>query len=100
MLDVVKQHGACALLVVSDAGAARGATNRRRVEQTKVFVSEAANAAWWPIAWVNPMPRSRWTRTTAERIAAVPGLNMFELNEDGLVQAIDFLRGKLTAGVT
>lgn len=94
IVDVAKQHGACALLVLSDAGAARGATNRRRVEQTKGFVSDAADAPWRPLAWVNPMPHSRWRGTTAERIAALPGVNMFELNEDGLVQAIDLLRGK------
>lgn len=94
MIDAAKRHGACALLVVSDAGAARGASNRVRAQQTEVFLSAGAAAAWWPVAWVNPMPSRRWQRTTADRIAALPGLRMFELTEDGLVQAVDFLRGK------
>lgn len=49
---------------------------------------------WHPVAWLNPMPRHRWAGTTAARIAALPGLAMAELCQDGLIEAVDCLRGK------
>ncbi|NGZ10800.1 MAG: hypothetical protein CV088_15675 [Nitrospira sp. LK70] len=92
--DVAREHQGCALLVVGDAGAARGRTDRERVRSTRRFVLVAHDASWWPIAWLNPMPRSRWAGSSAARIATIPGIAMFELTEDGLVQAVDHLRGK------
>ena len=92
--DVVREHSDCALLVIGDAGAARGRTDRERVRSTRRFVRRAHDASWWPISWLNPMPRSRWTGSSAARIATIPGIAMFELTEDGLVQAVDHLRGK------
>jgi uncharacterized protein with von Willebrand factor type A (vWA) domain len=84
----------CALLVVSDAGAARGSFDRGRLVKTKKFI-EQVGVSWHPIAWLNPMPRTRWVGTTAERVSRLPGLAMFELTEDGFIHAIDFMRGKL-----
>ncbi|MBS0150203.1 MAG: hypothetical protein JSR31_04635 [Nitrospira sp.] len=92
--DVAREHPGCALLVVGDAGAARGRTDRERVRSTRRFVQRAYDTSWWPIAWLNPMPRSRWAGNSAARIAIIPGIAMFELKEDGLVQAVDHLRGK------
>jgi hypothetical protein len=86
----------CALLIVSDAGAARGKFDRERLAKTKKFI-EQVGASWHPIAWLNPMPRARWAGTTAERVSRLPGLAMFELTEDGLIHAIDFMRGKCDA---
>lgn len=94
MQEVVRRHADCALLVVSDAGAARGRMDRERVRATQSFADAARRVAWWPIAWVNSMPRERWSTSSAARIAALPGITMFELTEDGMVQAIDHLRGK------
>lgn len=92
--DVARQHPDCALLVISDAGASRGRTNRERTRSTRRLVELAHAASWWPIAWLNPMPRSRWAGSSAARIATIPGIAMFELTEDGLLQAVDHLRGK------
>ena len=92
--DVVREHSGCALLVIGDAGAARGRIDRERVRSTRRFIQCAHDASWWPIAWLNPMPRSRWVGNSAARIATIPGIAMFELTEDGLVQAVDHLRGK------
>jgi uncharacterized protein with von Willebrand factor type A (vWA) domain len=92
---VFEKHPQCALLVVSDAGAVRGFHNRDRVAQTQEFFA-AARPTWQPIAWVNPMPRQRWSETTAERIARTSSVAMFEFNEDGLTFAVDVLRGKRT----
>jgi uncharacterized protein with von Willebrand factor type A (vWA) domain len=82
-----------ALLIVSDAGAARGAIVRERIAATRAFL-RAVQVHWSPIAWMNPMPRSRWAATSAAHAARSPGCRMFELTEDGFVSAVDFLRGK------
>jgi uncharacterized protein with von Willebrand factor type A (vWA) domain len=89
-------HGASTLLVVSDAGAARGRRTRGRITGTKTLLEKIAGR-WQPVAWANPMPPKRWPGTSAERIARLPGLSMSELSEDGLVQAIDVLRGQRSA---
>jgi hypothetical protein len=89
-------HGASTLLVVSDAGAARGRRTRGRIAGTKTLLERIAGR-WQPVAWANPMPHHRWNGTSAERIARFPGLSMSELTEDGLVQAIDVLRGQKSA---
>jgi len=92
--DVALEHPACALLVIGDAGAARGRSDRERIRSTRRFVALAQDAGWWPIAWLNPMPQQRWAGSSAARIAAIPGIAMFEFTEDGLVLAVDHLRGK------
>ena len=65
-LDIANKHPGCALLVISDAGAARGHLDDDRTEGTREFITLAANASWHPIAWTNPMPRHRWAGTTAQ----------------------------------
>lgn len=92
--EVARRHPGCALLVIGDAGAARSRTDRERVHTARRFVELALAASWWPIAWLNPMPRPRWAGSSAARIGAIPGIAMFELTEDGLVLAVDHLRGK------
>jgi hypothetical protein len=92
--DIANKHPGCALLMIGDAGAARGHLDDDRTEGAREFIAIAAEASWHPIAWINPMPRHRWKGSTAQRLAAFRGLSMFELNEDGLVQAVDYLRGK------
>ncbi|MCX7110038.1 MAG: hypothetical protein NTX45_07900 [Proteobacteria bacterium] len=92
--NIAKKHPGCALLVIGDAGAVRGHLDDDRVEGAREFIAQAAKASWHPIAWANPMPRRRWTDNTAQRIATLPGIAMFEFSEDGLVQAVDHLRGK------
>jgi hypothetical protein len=94
--DLLERHAGSTLLIVSDAGAARGRRDRERIEGTRQFL-DRVSGPWQPIAWVNPMPRRRWKGTSAERIARFPSLTMTELSEDGLVQAIDLLRGRRSA---
>ena len=90
---VLRAHAGSALLVVSDAGAARGGGGAERVEGTRGFL-RTVQPRWRPAAWLNPMPRARWKGTAAARIARLQGVSMFELGEDGLVQAVDVLRGR------
>ena len=78
------------VLIFSDAGAARGAFNPERFELTAEFLGQLRQQFRY-IAWLNPMPRRRWTGTAAEIAKLVP---MFELSRQGLNQAINVLRGK------
>lgn len=94
--ELLERHSGSTLLIVSDAGAARGRRDRERIETTRQFL-DRVSGQWQPVAWVNPMPRRRWKGTSADRIARFPSLSMTELTEDGLAQAIDILRGQRSA---
>lgn len=96
LTELLDRHGASTLLIVSDAGAARGRRDRERISETRQFL-DRVSPVWQPVAWVNPLPRRRWKGTSAERIARFPNLSMTELTEDGLVRAIDVLRGQRSA---
>ncbi|NEO13521.1 MULTISPECIES: hypothetical protein [unclassified Moorena] len=78
-------------LIFSDAGAARGQFSSRRRRRTKFFLKELKHYVP-PIAWLNPFPSDRWESTTAEEIAKL--VPMFEVNRQGLYQAIETLRGR------
>ncbi len=83
------QGGSCALLVLGDAGSARGRGDRSRVAGIRRFVAEARRHCQ-ALAWINPMPATRWG---AAAQAVRPAGAMFELCEDGLTRAVDHLRG-------
>jgi len=89
---LLRDNPGAPLMVISDAGAARGRSNRKRVKGTHEFLS-LVSSTWYPVVWVNPMPRFRWTGTSAEQIARLSQLSMLELNEDGMLAAVDVLRG-------
>lgn len=79
------------VLIVSDAGAARGKLSVERILTTTRFVGQLrAHTAL--LTWLNPMPSSRWEGTTAAVIAHT--LPMFPMNQDGLAHAIDAARGQ------
>lgn len=90
---VLRAHAGSTLVVISDGGAARGARSLERVRGTASFLSQAY-PRWRPAAWINPMPVSRWRGTSAEGIARLRGVSMFELTDVGLVEAVDVLRGR------
>lgn len=79
------------VLIFSDAGAARGGFNGDRVELTIAFLQQLKQQAQ-RVVWLNPMPRVRWTSSTAGKIAQV--VPMFEATRQGLDQAINALRGR------
>jgi WD40 repeat protein/uncharacterized protein with von Willebrand factor type A (vWA) domain len=78
------------ILIFSDAGAARGAFSRERLDLTAEFLAQLQQKLRH-IVWLNPLPRDRWTGSAEEIAKIVP---MFELSRSGLNQAIDVLRGK------
>lgn len=91
--DVLKrfQRDRTSVLIFSDAGAARGGLNLERAELTAAFLRQLKQHVRY-IAWLNPMPQSRWSSSTAREIALqVP---MFEATRQGLDDAIDALRGR------
>ncbi|MBW4476941.1 MAG: hypothetical protein KME54_08700 [Tolypothrix brevis GSE-NOS-MK-07-07A] len=80
-----------AVLIFSDAGAARGGYSLERIELTEKFLYQLKQRVRY-IAWVNPMATQRWFGTTAGEIARL--VPMFELSRQGLDSAIAILRGR------
>ena len=76
------------ILIVSDAGAARGHLDANRMVATKQmldkFISHSSQ-----IAWLNPMPESRWRGTTAQVVGAL--VKMFPLDLNGITRAIKYM---------
>jgi len=91
---VLERHPRSTLLIVSDSGAARGKRNHQRIRQVREFV-DGTKDVWQRMVWLNPMRHGRWKGSTAESVASL--VPMFELSEDGLILAVDHLRGKTAA---
>lgn len=86
--------GHTAVLVISDAGAARQQFDIVRVLDT-IGLLKALRAQASGVAWLNPVPAARWKRTTAAQAARyVP---MYPFSRQGLYQAVDALRGRPVA---
>ncbi len=84
------------VLIISDAGAARGGLSPERAFRTAAFLS-SLKRRFAQIAWLNPMPRERWPGTTAEVIAQI--VPMFAITRAGLDGAINVLRGRASRGM-
>ncbi|TBR60763.1 hypothetical protein B4U84_07945 [Westiellopsis prolifica IICB1] len=80
-----------AVLIVSDAGAARGNYNAERVKESQNFIKQLQQFVRY-FAWLNPMPNESWQYTTAGEIALL--VPMFEMSRQGLNAAINTLRGR------
>ncbi len=79
------------VLIVSDAGAARGNFDLERVKWTQEWIEQLQQSVQY-VAWLNPMPRESWQHTTAGEIKRfVP---MFEMSRQGMNRAISVLRGR------
>jgi uncharacterized protein len=79
------------VLIVSDAGAARGYLDSERVERIQSFLQQLKQSVRY-YAWLNPMPNHRWSDSTAGQIARL--VPMFEMSRSGLDAAISALRGR------
>jgi hypothetical protein len=80
------------VLVVSDAGAARGYRRLERIRATVRFLTQLRRTTQL-CAWLNPIPVERWPGNSAEMIANL--VPMFQMDNDGLSNAIDVVRGLL-----
>lgn len=79
------------VVIVSDAGAARGGLNTVRIQKTQTFLEQLKQNARYAV-WLNPLPKNRWHHTTAGEIARL--ITMFEINRPGFQGAIEVLRGR------
>jgi uncharacterized protein with von Willebrand factor type A (vWA) domain len=79
------------ILLVGDAGAARGYRNLQRVRSSTELLVRLKRLTTL-LAWLNPMPRHRWPGTSAELIAHV--VPMFQMDPEGFSNAVDVLRGQ------
>jgi hypothetical protein len=73
------------VLIISDAGAARGGLNDQRIELTKDFLDELYSCVR-QVAWLNPVPENRWRGTSAQGISQL--VKMYDLDNSGLVAAV------------
>ena len=91
---VLQQYAlGAAVVIMSDAGAARGRYDTQRLLNTVAFL-KALRRYTLQYVWLNPLPKSYryWKNSTAEQIARhVP---MFSLDRDGMYQAVNVLRGQ------
>ncbi len=82
-----------AVLIFSDAGAARGGNSKERYQLTQEFITQLQQKVRY-IAWLNPMPKKRCLNTTAGEISNL--VPMFEVSRTGLQDAISMLSGRST----
>lgn len=84
------------ILIVSDAGAARGFRRQERIQETARVLRRIRRYSTL-MAWLNPMPQSRWQGSSAEILAYL--VPMFAMDRLGFGDAIAALRGFVTAEV-
>ncbi|MHC1767230.1 MAG: hypothetical protein AB9869_23615 [Verrucomicrobiia bacterium] len=90
--EVLAAHASGAsVLIVSDAGAARRSHSAGRIDRIRAFL-ESLHSHTYRYAWLNPLPRSRWSGATADQVQTM--VPMFPLDRDGLVDAVGILRGR------
>ena len=87
---LAQQPGGSHLVIVSDAGAACGTWESRRLEQTKQVLTQIIRRFPNPV-WLNPMPKDRWPRTTAGALAKE--IPMVSWTAKGFRDLVNHLRG-------
>ncbi len=81
------------IIIVSDAGAARGNNSNKRVRITMRFLYKLSTINK-NVVWLNPMPKERWRNTSAERISRfVP---MFNVEINNFKKIVSALKGKIS----
>ena len=84
-LPLARQH--TVLVIISDAGAARGGFNPQRVAMTQTLFKKLQPEVK-ALFWLNPIPSIRWKGTTAAEICKLLDGRMFELPQGGIQAAI------------
>jgi uncharacterized protein with von Willebrand factor type A (vWA) domain len=90
--NVLTEHAQdAAVVIVSDAGAARGKYDLLRLLDTVAFL-KGLKSFTGRMVWLNPLPSEAWAPSSAAEIARhVP---MFEMDQDGMHRAVNVLRGQ------
>ncbi|MEB3294506.1 MAG: hypothetical protein VKJ24_15220 [Synechococcales bacterium] len=78
------------VMIVSDAGAARGSRRLTRIRETTQFLVKLMSQTSL-VGWLNPLPRSRWSRSAAEILAY--SVRMETLDQDGFSTMVREVRG-------
>lgn len=78
-----------ALLIYSDAGASRRTINPQRIIETRKFIQRLKKRIN-SMVWLNPIPKNRWTNTSAKLIQTL--VPMFECTEIEVGAAIKTLK--------
>jgi uncharacterized protein len=78
------------VLIISDAGAARGTRQMKRLRETLKFLARVRQYTE-AVSWLNPMPKVRWWGTSAELLAGL--VNMEPMDQSGFEDSIARLRG-------
>ncbi len=87
----ISYKGKFSLLIISDAGAARGRLQLERIRQTDTWLRQLYSLTP-KIAWLNPVPSWRWAGSSAKHISRM--VPMYEFSETGLQHIVNVLRGK------
>jgi uncharacterized protein len=88
LAELSSQH--TAVLIFSDAGAARRDYISRRIEETGSFL-KLLKPQVKTIVWLNPLPESAWRETTAAAVAKLPNIKMFAADREGFQKAIELM---------
>ena len=89
--EVLAAYAGAAVVVISDAGAARRRYDPLRLLDTVAFL-KGLKATTSRVAWLNPLPAAAWSGSTAAQLARhVP---MFSMDRDGMHRAVNVLRGQ------
>lgn len=80
------------VLIVSDAGAARGYSRVERVRAITNVVFDIKQHTS-SMAWLNPMPKERWSGTSAQILSYL--VSMYPMDNEGFSQAINIVQGQL-----
>jgi uncharacterized protein with von Willebrand factor type A (vWA) domain len=78
-------------VILSDADAARGTYDLTRLMNTVAFLKRL-RAHTVNRVWLNPLPRERWTRTTAAQLSR--HIAMLPMDKQGMYGAVNLLRGQ------
>ena len=90
--QILEVHAtAASVVVISDAGAARGQYRVLRLLDTIAFLKALRNYTDH-IVWLNPLPKVDWAHSTAAYIAR--HIPMFPLDREGMYRAVNVLRGQ------
>lgn len=79
------------VVIISEGGAGRRHYNLRRLLDTVAFLM-AVKQYNTRVVWLNPLPMSYWTNSTAGYLAR--HIPMFSMDNEGMYRAVDVLRGQ------
>lgn len=81
----LKEHGVRAnIVVISDAGAARGHRTISRLRATARFLAQLKQIVGGGVTWLNPIPAERWSCSSAQIIAEMETVDMKYVNGNDL----------------